>query len=136
MTEIVNFPAKEKQPEPLIWVCECGCSTFELCNDGTGRCALCNSVIGDEAEGGWLVPATDKEWEGDDPVRDVSGNGEPDFARRVTSKRVLEDDVVLVVVVKQDGTVSTWTDIETDEQRAWAKRQLDRVPGILKTGRE
>lgn len=133
MTEIVNFPAKEKQPEPMIWVCGCGCSTFELLSDGAAKCALCQEAIND---GGWLVPATDKEWDGDDPVRDVSGNGEPDFARRVTSKRVLEDDVVLVVVVKQDGTVSTWTDIETEEQREWAKRQLDRVPAILKTGRE
>ena len=136
MTDIVKFPAKAKVQEPLIWVCQCGCSTFELRNDGTGRCALCGDVIRDDAEGGWLTPETDKEWEGDDPVRDVSGNGDPDFARRVTAKRVLEDDVVLVVILKESGAISTWTIIETQEQREWADRQLDRVSDILSTGRK
>lgn len=130
MSEVVSFPAKKQ--EPLIWICNCGCSSFELLSDATARCALCGVI---SENGGWYTPDADKVWDGDAPVREVAGNGDPEFAKRVTAKRLLEPDVVLAVVLKEDGLLATWTCVETDEQRDWIDRQLDRVKPMLEVGK-
>lgn len=129
MSDVVKFPTKAK--EPMIWVCNCGCSSFELLSDATARCALCGVI---SENGGWHLPDTDAVWEGEHPVREVSGNGDPEFAKRVTTKRALEDDVVLIAVLKEDGLLATWTNVETPEQRDWVDRQLDRVKPMLEVG--
>jgi hypothetical protein len=130
MSEIVNFPTKE---EPRIWVCACGCSSFELMSDNSVHCALCQTVSTDN--GGWTAPDTKSEWDGDERVREISGNGDPEFAKRVVSRRALESDVTVIVVLKKDGAISAWTDVETAEQRDWVDRQLGRVKEIIETGR-
>lgn len=129
MSDVVKFPTKHK--EPMIWVCNCGCSSFELLSDATARCALCGVI---SENGGWHTPDTDLIWDGDPPMREVSGNGDPEFAKRVTAKRVLDPGVVLAVVLKENGTISAWTNVETEEQRDWVDRQLGRVRPMLKVG--
>ena len=132
MSEIVNFPTKKS--EPLIWVCECGCCSFELMSDQSVMCALCRKPASDA--GGWIAPETGATWEGDDPIRDVSGNGSEEFAKRVAINRASDKGVCLITVMKEDGTISCWSNLETPEQREWADRQLKRVKPILDTGRE
>lgn len=133
MSKIVKFPVKEIPPA-MVWVCSCGCSTFELLSDQTALCALCQKPVTDA--GGWYTPETTKTWEGDDPVRDVSGNGSEEFAKRIAISRASEEGVCLITTVKEDGTVSCWSNLEAPEQREWADRQLKRVKSILDTGRE
>lgn len=128
MSDVIDLYA----PEPKIWVCDCGCSSFELFSDNTARCALCGV---ETSEGGWHQPDEDNVWQGDEPVREISGNGVVDFAKRLIAKRMAEPDVVLAVIVKEHGAISTWSNIETEEQRKWADRQLKKVKNILATGK-
>lgn len=133
MSEIVPFPVKGAAA-PRIWICNCGCSTFELRSDQSAACALCQTPVSDD--GGWYTPETGKVWDGDDPVRDVSGNGSADFAKRVVISRANDEGVCLVTVLKEDGTISCWSNLEDKAHREWADRQLARVKDILNTGRE
>lgn len=119
MADVVNFPVKERK----IWVCNCGCSTFELMNDGNVRCAMCE--VESSNEGGWSPMDSFLEWQGDAPIREVQGNGDEEFTRRVTIRRAGDKDVTAIVVVKSHGMISVWGDISGDEQLQWVKRRLD-----------
>lgn len=124
-----NVVPLRKTPERMIWICACGCSTFELSSDGTAQCAFCHHTR--EADGGWLRQEMEPEWDGDAPVANVRGNGSVEFARRVTAKRAMADDAVTVVVIRNEGNIHVWSDLETDEQVAWAKRRLDDASRLL-----
>ena len=121
------------RPAPRIWVCGCGCSSFELNDDLTAQCALCGAKPNTEV-GGWFAADRGSEWTGDEPVREVAGNGDANFSKGILANRLKDGDAVLAVVVREDGTIHTWTCIETDEQRRWADRKLRKVKSILETG--
>lgn len=131
---VIQFPGKEPEtvPEPMLWVCECGCCSFELLSDETAICALCRKPTD---SGGWARPETEDLWEGKEPVREVSGNGDPDFAKLVMSRRIMDQNVLLVALVREDGLVSTWTCAEGPAQVEWVLEKLQRVELILKTGK-
>lgn len=125
MAEIISLPSATQ--ETYIWVCECGCTSFELMSNDTAVCALCGTQrIGDDPVGGWYRKNTDPDWDADrlPPVRQIGGNGEADFAKRVTIRRMEHPDVVAVVVLREDGAVHTWSRIETHEQVEWAGRRF------------
>ena len=125
MAEIISLPSATQ--ETYIWVCECGCTSFELMSDDTAVCALCGTQrIGDDPVGGWYRKDTDPDWDADrlPPVRQIGGNREADFAKRVTIRRMEHPDVVAVVVLREDGAVHTWSRIETHEQVEWAGRRF------------
>ena len=115
---VVDFPPKLEQ----IWVCLCGCSTFELLASGTTRCAACSVVSPDN--GGWYTPPTKTQYTGPEPFEDVQGNGEVEFSRRRMSRRAMDPNTCCVVVILRDGAVSTWADFETLEQCNWLKKRL------------
>lgn len=125
MAEIISLPSATQ--ETYIWVCECGCTSFELLSNDTAVCALCGTQrIGDDPVGGWYRKDTDPDWDADrlPPVRQIGGNGEADFAKRITMRRMEHPDVVAVVVLREDGAVHTWSRIETHEQVEWAGRRF------------
>lgn len=121
MTNVVEL----NKPEPMLWVCDCGCSTFELLSDGTARCAGCNASH-DGMDGGWLEKAGDKrtKYAEGDIVADVQGNGSVEFARRRLAKIAADDDVSLLIVAKRDGAVSVWSEAETEAQLKWVKKRI------------
>lgn len=53
MSDIVQFP----KPQLQIYICECGCSTFNLLSDGNVQCAACDLWKPDE--GGWFNQVSD-----------------------------------------------------------------------------
>lgn len=123
MTEIV-----ELRPKTYIWVCECGCTSFELEDTGAARCALCGIPREPQPEdGGWHRTDDDPHWDADRlaPIRHIGANGDPDFVRALTVKRAQQPDVVAVVVLREGGSVHVWCNIETDEQHEWAKRRME-----------
>lgn len=122
MTEIVELHKKT-----YIWVCECGCTSFELEDTGAARCALCAEPRESQPEdGGWHRTDNDPDWDADrlSPIRQVGANGDPDFVRALTVKRAQQEDVVAVVVLREGGSVHVWCNIETTEQHEWAKRRM------------
>ncbi|HEY7822185.1 MAG TPA: hypothetical protein VIG24_05105 [Acidimicrobiia bacterium] len=114
-----------------IWVCGCGCSTFVLRGDSEVACAMCDCLTPTE-QGGWFAPDTDEEWEGDAPVRDISGNGSVEFARRRMTQLSSVDDASAVIIVRDDGTIHSWSKCETSEQFEWLGRKLNQSLEVLK----
>lgn len=107
---------------PVIWICWCGCSTFELHASGAAHCASCGiEVVG---AGGWYMPPRDEVWDGDAPFQDVQGNGSTDFARRRIADQAQAEDVVALVVVRANGGVSTWGANSTPEDLPWLRRRF------------
>ena len=116
--------------ERRIWICECGCSTFELFEDGGHGCASCGLEFHD---GSWYEVVPDGgEYQGE-PFRDVMWNGCVDFARRRVKRLVEGDDVAMIVVAKSGGEVSAWFGGDaTDERKAWFGRRLSDARTMLK----
>lgn len=114
-----------RRPPPRIWVCDCGCSTFELWADGSSKCAACGS--NHEGHGsGWLERSQDREsrHSDGDTFTDVQGNGSEEFARRRVARMAADDDAALVVLARNDGSVSVWSKAETKAQTKWARQRL------------
>lgn len=130
MTNVVSL----KRPPRQIWVCKCGCSSFELFNTNDIRCALC----GTESEwqkGGWFEATDLPIWSGGQPTREISGNGDVEFVRRVTQQRSMDPDAVAVVVIKKSGVMHAWCSLETKKQRDWLARRLRDVKEMLEVGK-
>jgi hypothetical protein len=127
---VVPFPrpAPDTAQPQVIWVCSCGCSTFLLEQTGQAYCAACSSTAG---SGGWTPPPTDRMWDGPEPVYDVQGNGSIDFAKRRMLKHAESPDAAAIIIVREDGTINTWANLDTAEQVAWLGRRLEQVMTLL-----
>ena len=135
MADIVPFPAAgevtpEVTPSPQIWVCNCGCSSFQLFNDDTVPCALCGAQ---SPHGGWTPAADSPTWEGPAPTTEISTNDNSvDFARKRVLNRANEDGTLAIVVLQEDGTISTWSRVKGEEQLAWLEERLERAADMIR----
>jgi hypothetical protein len=128
MAEVIFFD----QPALKIWVCGCGCASFDLMSDGSAKCSLCGEW--DTEEGGWFRDVVDRPDVGDDvnPVKDIHGNGSVDFARRRAQKVASDPDARLVVSACQEGAVTVWSNVESEDQRSWAIERLQQAIALIK----
>jgi hypothetical protein len=117
--------------EPRIWVCNCGCSTFELRDNGEAACAACQALA-DVDGSGWASWDAQSNHDESTAFTDVQGNGSVDFARRRVADMAKSDDAALLLVVRKDGGFSLWSEAETVEQVAWAKRKFRAAAALLK----
>ena len=123
---IVEFP----KPLNRVWVCNCGCSTFELYDDETHACSACGTRS--DNEGRWFTPPDDAPETDDEPFRDVHGNGSTEFARRRLQQMASDDDAALLVVRKLDGQVSVWAAVETADQRDWCVEGVETAIDLMR----
>lgn len=116
--------------DPNVWVCNCGCSTFELRSDGTAACAACDTV--QDADGaGWSSWTAQSSKSEDEAFRDIQGNGSVDFARRRVAQMASDDTTTTLIVIRRDGSLSTWSEVETAEQMEWLRRKLDQAATLV-----
>ena len=113
-----------------VWICQCGCSTFYLVEDGSTECAACDTVVSGE-QGGWAPPKTTEEWDGPEPFAAVQGNNSEGFARRRMSNLANEPDAVALVVVREGGTVHAWSSADSEERIAWVERRLSDAGDLI-----
>lgn len=118
---VVSFPSATD----VIWVCDCGCSTFRLVSDGTAECANCAAIV-TGADGSWFSEIADAPMCDDDrvPFKDVQGNNSVEFARARMSRLANDADMAAIVLVRDGGTIHAWFSAETDEQVDWTRRRL------------
>ena len=115
--------------DPMIWVCACGCTTFLMLSDGSGECAACGKEH--DFDGSGWVAGDDVRGKADKFFSDVQGNGSVEFARLRVQQMAQGDDVTAVVVLRQDGSIHTWSAIETDEQAQWLSKKLDEAAALI-----
>ena len=116
---VVSFP--KRQDPDAIFVCNCGCASFELHADGRATCRSCDSVVDD---GGWKVRA-----EGDKPHDGIvtysdAGNGD-DFAERKIKRDAQSAE--WIICGTWSGRIMSWSDsfIETPEQEEWMRSHVE-----------
>lgn len=125
MADVVDFPVRGGDAEVLVFVCDCGCSTFLLRSDGETQCASCDEIsVGDG--GGWSDHLEDagEVADGVTIFKDVQDGGSVDFARASAARRAGGDDRSLIMSAGKDGSVSVWGAVDTIERRDWALRRL------------
>lgn len=116
---VVSFP-KRQEPD-AIFVCNCGCASFELHADGRATCRSCDAIADD---GGWKVKADgDKHHDGIVTYSD-GGNG-GDFAERKIKRDAQSAE--WIICGTWDGRIMSWSDgfIETPEQEAWLRNHVE-----------
>ena len=124
---IVNFPPRPPAADnAAIWVCKCGCSSFELHSDGSVECCNC-SLAGENAE--WMrrkpeVPANPPEIAFSERriTRFNTGAG----ALQRVLRNVNDRDTSFVIAAGRNGTVATWNSEEflTSDAVWWLDEQL------------
>lgn len=120
------------KPDPMVWVCNCGCTTFLLLSDGTATCAACDSLT-DGLGAGWLEAKEDRRTEtvAHETFADIQGNGSVEFARRRVAKMAMEETASLLIVARKDGSISAWYEAETEDQVEWVKARADQAVALI-----
>lgn len=138
MAEIVHFPPKV--PDTVVWRCSCGCISFELRANGDAVCVQCeHPIMG--ADGTWRekLPAPvlpfDPVADTDVTITDLNSSGAA--LRRVLGK-ASPDTTAMVILLQQDGAVTTWGEgIGGDAQAEWFDRRIQTAKQMLmNSGRE
>lgn len=117
---VVSFPKREH--EKVIFVCGCGCASFELNGDGTATCRACRSSPQD---GGWKVRGEDDPlFEGNVTFSDA-GNSGGEFAERKIKREAKKAE--WIICGTWEGRIMSWADgfIETLEQEAWLRNSVE-----------
>ncbi len=116
---VVSFPKREQ--EAVIFVCACGCASFELNGDGTATCRSCRSIPN---EGGWKIRGEDDPmFEGD--VFHSDGGNADGFAERKIKRDAQKAE--WIICGTWEGRIMSWADglIETPEQEAWLRDSVN-----------
>jgi hypothetical protein len=114
---VVPFPSRKEEMR-TIFVCNCGCASFELNGDGTATCRSCRAIPQD---GGWKVRGPDDpKFEGDISFSDAGNGG--DFAERKIKRDAQKAD--WIIAGTYEGRIMSWCEgfIETPEQEEWLRR--------------
>ena len=130
MTDNVIQFGKPAAAEPIsdrvVWRCNCGCLTFFVRADRELECAVCGTVA--EGAGEWRTRepeapagAAPDVSPGDVRVTDLNS---PELAIRRMVKKIDVENLVSLVVLNADGSLSAWGKAETEAQAQWI---LDRL---------
>ena len=118
---VVIFGKKPEKPaEPRIWVCLCGCKDFKLYENETIKCSLCGKI----GEGHWTKNLVDSDEPEPAYQRTAVDHGSIDFAKKSVMRDANDDDTMVLMVARRNGTIRLWTrtdELETDEQKAWLR---------------
>lgn len=134
--EIVTLRPTRPEPESLVWVCRCGCTTHYHRSDDTVECGTCGNIATD-LTGEWrlkLPEAPAEPSELDSSNFKVTTLDSPAIFLQRHAKTVAAD-VVAILILHDDGTFATWSgDMTGPDRAAWLMRQLtkvwDRLTGV------
>lgn len=133
-----NKPPEPKEPEQLIWICaHCGCKTFKLYSDGMTECASCEHQGEDPADGEWrrrLAPLPTTPPPAEDPKAlslAITSMESSAAALQRTLRKADADRTALVILMHNDGGVSTWGEVVGPEQEAWFDRRIAEARQML-----
>jgi hypothetical protein len=126
MGEVINISADA----PLVWVCECGCSTFHMMSDSSAECSACEKAH-DGIGNGWIDRDRRSSVPPGDVFADTQGNGSVEFARLRVAKMASDDNVRALIVAREDGSISTWTAAEDAAQVAWVVEKVHQACDLM-----
>ena len=133
MTNVITLPKKEDQ----VWVCKCGCYTFELRGDGKAVCAGCRVEPTDGDGLGWWRPKREGDQEVDPnmrPTASVVSNVE-NYTRHAMEHRVKDPTITWVVCGRDDGSVHSWkvhpAEDGSPDRNRWLLRRLKDAARLL-----
>lgn len=127
---IIQFGRKAEAPtgvnDRVVWRCNCGCLTFFVRADQEIECAQCKTISADA--GSWRARSPEEplgaveEVEADDVI--VTDLGDPFHAIRRVLKKVDPDNVAALIVINNDGSLSTWGAADGKAQAGWMRRRV------------
>jgi hypothetical protein len=129
MTNVVSFA----KPEPLVWVCSCGCSTHRLYTTGAIECASCENIAS-VSGGDWVKELPEPSAEPKKVLPEtkvISMAGTPAAALQTMLRHVNPDELVALVAIMENGRVRSWGGIDTQERVEWLDRRLADARDLL-----
>jgi len=134
MSNVIPLSTRDMQ----VWVCKCGCYSFELREDGKAVCNACHAEPNNNDGLGWWRPKQDDDKQVDKNMRPVSStlsNVENYSRYRMEHEIVADQTVSWVAYGRDDGSVQTWKkhpqeDGSPDRNR-WILRRLKDAARLL-----
>ena len=118
-------------PRPdVIFVCNCGCSTWRLLQDGAIECAACDNRS--TTTGSWYTVQPEAKEFGGEPFVDIQGNGSVEFARSRLQRMATDPDLSLILLARGNGAIHMWSSAETKKQVKWTLRRFKEAVDLLK----
>lgn len=121
-----------KQPAPRIWICNCGCASFSLLEDGTAECAMCGETVSETDGAGWKGIKGESNTE--NPITDINGNGSIEFAKRRVESLASDADAFAIIVIKEGGAIHSWSMAEDIPQYECIAENVEVALRMIKGG--
>lgn len=118
MSDVVEF----KRPDPLVWVCRCGCTTWYARSDGVLQCAGCDNVSTDGPSGWRETLRDDQDGEVEDTWKMIGGQGVEFWLRRFA-----KPSIRAAILIQADGRPVTWAHNLSDDEREAFKAAMGRL---------
>ena len=133
-SNVVQFAPKAKEDQDrIVWRCRCGCLTHFVRADDEIECASCGNVSVDAGE--WRRrPAVGRVEPPEVADTDVAVKdlGDADTAIRKILRDLAPGEMVGLVIVRDNGTITTWSGrTETEAQKQWLRDRLATAAGIM-----
>ena len=134
-------PATE-DPKNIIWVCQCGNTTFELRPKYIATCGHCGIEVVSPDEGGmgaWQLghepPVPD------DIPQNETGQTVINFQNTASTKRrvvsyIEQTDVAFIIIAAQSGELKTLGSVGNEAQVEWFENRIERARSLLIEGYE
>lgn len=121
------------KPEPLVWVCACGCSTHRVYTSGAIECASCENVA--SVSGEWvresLPPPNPDPRLATVETKVIALTGTPKQALDSMMHHAKAENLVALISIAEDGRVRTWGGVDTKARERWLARRLKEARGLL-----
>lgn len=129
MGEVVGMPTRE--PEELIFICNCGCRTFRIMSTGFVECSSCEVRMSDEVTG--YRPEVVTEVSEPSDVHQRHELPDDSLAFRRIAYGASPDNTAAIIVMRLDGSVSAWSQgYDRPETKNWFQKRVDGLMELLK----
>jgi hypothetical protein len=111
-----------------VWVCDCGCVSGYLYEDGRFLCANCQSEAISSPAFMEQAVVEKRIVDRKDAFKIVDMNSSLSALHRIVNNlQRRQDEVVGAIILYANGSHSNWFTLEGSEQCDWAKRHLDEI---------
>jgi hypothetical protein len=133
---VISFPKPD--PKNIIWVCQCGNTTFQLKPGMIAVCAHCkNEIVSgtDEQIGAWMAefepPVPEKVPEEPLGHTVVDFNDNQHTLKNVTKWILEREGIGFIIGVDNTGEIKTYGSIGGEAQTEWFERRVERARSML-----
>lgn len=129
---VMPFPVPNRRR--VIWICNCGCTTFYALAAGVIECARCETMqVGERGEWRSALPSLPPQIvEATPGCTNVVAMRSNEDVLQHTASLASVDETAFLIVAQRNGAIHTWDSGDLNDGRiAWIKRKAQQAVDLI-----